>query len=101
MVFEVKLDAVEDLEKIVREMVAAMVQTAGRQRWPGPLAPCALRRAALSRAAAPASGGAPWGGACLLWPLALLRLPVSAAGGGRLCSCLNPSSCLHAKLKIK
>lgn len=33
MVFEVKLDAVEDLEKIVREMVAAMVQTAGRQRW--------------------------------------------------------------------
>ena len=33
MVLEVKLDAVEDLEKIVREMVAAMVQTAGRQRW--------------------------------------------------------------------
>lgn len=33
MVLEVKLDAVEDLEKIVREMVAAMVQTAGRPRW--------------------------------------------------------------------
>ena len=32
----------------------------------------------------PASGGAPWGGAGPLRPAALLRLPVPAAGGGRL-----------------
>lgn len=32
----------------------------------------------------PALGGAPWGGAGPLRPAALLRLPVSAAGGGRL-----------------
>ena len=32
----------------------------------------------------PASDGGPWGGPPLLRPAALLRLPVSAAGGGRL-----------------
>ena len=32
------------------------------------------------------------GGACPLRPRPLLRLPASAAGGGRLCSCSNPLS---------
>ena len=43
------------------------------------------------RVAVPASAGAPWGGSPPLRPRPLLRLPVSAAGGGRLCSFSSPS----------
>ena len=42
------------------------------------------------RVAVPASAGAPWGGSPPLRPRPLLRLPVSAAGGGRLCSFSSP-----------
>ena len=43
------------------------------------------------RVAVSASAGVPWGGSPPLRPRPLLRLPVSAAGGGRLCSFSSPS----------
>ena len=48
--------------------------------------------APVYRVAVPASRGAPWGGACVLRPLPLLRLAVSVAGGARLRSPLDSSS---------
>ena len=48
------------------------------------------RTAGTLRVAVPASAGAPWGGSPPLRPRPLLRLPVSAAGGGRLCSFSSP-----------
>ena len=48
------------------------------------------RTAGTLRVAVPASVGAPWDGTPPLRPLPLLRLPVSAAGGGRLRSCSRP-----------
>ena len=50
------------------------------------------RTAGTLRVAVPASVGAPWDGTPPLRPLPLLRLPVSAAGGGRLRSCSSPPS---------
>ena len=49
--------------------------------------PPVRKTAGTLRVAVPASVGAPWGGTPPLRPLPLLRLPVSAAGGGRLRSC--------------
>ena len=46
-------------------------------------------------------GRRPLGGACPLRPRPLLRLPVSAAGGGRLCSCSDPPLAASCTISYK